>query len=623
MNATKGFAGSDLESIPSDMIQVELERIIASSAFDASVRNRAFLRFVVEETLAGRGDRIKAYTIATSVLGRDEAFDPQSDPIVRIEASRLRRSLERYYLMAGEDDPIRIDIPKWGYVPSFQRSRSGQDEPASPQQTPMPKPPQELPPVFLPGHDPRTRRVGIFRFPTSQRVLARGAWAAVALGAVAITLGIGVWVWAAATAPEAVPEEASRGPSLVVLPFENLSAEPTKGYVAGGMTEEILAALAQFEELFVYARETGLQYGSSTSYQKLHRELGVRYVLQGSVREAAGRIRVTARLSDATTEAQLWASAYEAVGSGADLFQIQGDIARRVVVEVAQPYGIIATADLQLVRGKAPESLSAYDCVLQVLDYYRRMSAARVEEARDCLERATESDPEYADPWALLGMNYLDQARLRMVPRSRDPDLLDRALSAAQRAANIAPDSALAQRSLLLVHSFRSEVDEALTAGERAIALSPNNAEILAEFGMRLALMGQWERGIALIDAAVARNPAHPGWYHTAPALNFYRQGRYAEALDEATQIDAPGWVHNHTLLAMIHGQLGQEEEARAAAEQILQLDPDFEENVWYELQLRNLPQPVAEHMVQGLRKAGLRIPAQPRQRVLRAASVG
>ena len=105
---------------------------------------------------------------------------------------------------------------------------------------------------------------------------------------------------------------------------------------------------------------------------------------------------------------------------------------------------------------------------------------------------------------------------------------------------------------------------------------SPNNAEILAEFGMRLALMGQWERGISLIDEAIARNPAHPGWYHTAPALNFYRQGRYAEALEEARQIDAPGWVHNHTILAMIYGQLGQEEEARAAARRILRAGSGF-----------------------------------------------
>ncbi|MGH6921607.1 MAG: hypothetical protein ACREJ0_28380 [Geminicoccaceae bacterium] len=288
------------------------------------------------------------------------------------------------------------------------------------------------------------------------------------------------------------------------------------------------------------------------------------------------------------------------------------------MVEVAQPYGIIAAADMKLVRGKAPESLSAYECVLQVLDYYRRMSAARVEEARGCLERATESDPEYADPWALLGMSYLDQVRLRMVPRSRDQDLLDRALSAAQTAADIAPDSALAQRSLLLVHSFREEVKEAVAAGERAVALSPNNAEILAEFGMRLALMGQWERGIALIDEATARNPAHPGWYHTAPALNFYRRGRYAEALEEAEQIDAPGWVHNHTILAMIHGQLGKEEEARAAARQLLQMDPDFEANAWYELRLRNFSKEMTEQMAEGLRKAGLRIP--PRGKTIQSS---
>ena len=97
-------------------------------------------------------------------------------------------------------------------------------------------------------------------------------------------------------------EEASRGPSIIVLPFENLSGEPTKAYVAGGLTEEILAAVAQFEDLFVYARETGVSYGSGASYEDLHRELGVRYVLQGSVREAEGRIRVTARLADATKE---------------------------------------------------------------------------------------------------------------------------------------------------------------------------------------------------------------------------------------------------------------------------------------------------------------------------------
>jgi hypothetical protein len=168
VNAAKGFGNSDLESIPSNMIQVQLQRLIASSAFDASRRNRAFLRFIVAETLAARGDRIKVYTIQ-----RDEAFDPQSDLIVRIEASRLRRSLERYSLIAGQEDPIRIEIPKWGYIRSFQRLHSVRDDCASPQGAYAPEPLEEEPRV-LPAHrEARTGRAGISGFLTFRRLPAR------------------------------------------------------------------------------------------------------------------------------------------------------------------------------------------------------------------------------------------------------------------------------------------------------------------------------------------------------------------------------------------------------------------------------------------------------------------
>jgi adenylate cyclase len=326
------------------------------------------------------------------VLQRDAGFDPQADPIVRIEASRLRRSLERYYLIAGKDDPIRIDIPKGGYVASFQRLPSVREHGGD---TATPELPQGEPPVLAGHRAARRSREGIRTFWPSRRVLARG----VALGMVAaLALATGLLLWHETTEPEAIVPEAADGPSIIVLPFDNLSDSPAKAYLAGGLTEEVLTGLAQFRELFVYGHETGARYGAATSYRELHRELGVRYVLQGSVREAEGRIRVTARLTDATTGLQLWAAAYEE--SGADLFRVQGDIARRVVVEVAQPYGAIAAADMQLMRSKAPESLSAYECVLRVLDYYRHMSVARVVEARDCLKRATESDPEYADAWA-------------------------------------------------------------------------------------------------------------------------------------------------------------------------------------------------------------------------------
>ena len=394
MSAGKGSGLSNPEEIPADLIQAQLERIAASSAFDASPRNCAFLRFIVEETLADRGDRIKAYTIGTDVLQRDAGFDPQADPIVRIEASRLRRSLERYYLIAGKNDPIRIDIPKGGYVASFQRLPSLRHDGATHQDAAAFELPQPEPPIVARHLATRRSCEGIRTLWPSRRVLGpRDAWG-VALGTVALALAIGLLLWHNTTEPEPiVPEAAGPGPSIIVLPFENLSDLPVKAYLAGGLTEEILTGLAQFRELFVYGHETGVQYGSA-SYRAIYREIGVRYVLEGSVSEADGHIRVTARLSDATTGLQLWAAAYEE--NGADLFRVQGDIARRVAVEIAQPYGVVAEADTQLMRGKAPESLSAYECVLQVLDYYRHMSSARVAEARDCRNgrpRATLSMP--------------------------------------------------------------------------------------------------------------------------------------------------------------------------------------------------------------------------------------
>src|SRR5262249_42785648 len=115
--------------VASDLVRAQLRRIVGCQEFDASERNRRFLQYVVEETLAGRTERIKAYSIATSVFGRDASFDPQTDPIIRIEASRLRRSLERYYLTAGKDDPIRIEIPKGSYIPTFGASVPEQSAP--------------------------------------------------------------------------------------------------------------------------------------------------------------------------------------------------------------------------------------------------------------------------------------------------------------------------------------------------------------------------------------------------------------------------------------------------------------------------------------------------------------
>jgi adenylate cyclase len=171
VKAPKCVDHSNLERISADLIQAQLERIIASGSFDASRRNRLFALHCRGSPGGERADRIKAYTIATSVLGRAESFDAQSDPIVRIEASRLRRSLERYYLMARQDDPIRIDIPKWGYVPSFHRVQSARVEAVPPPHAPEPT--EGEPPPVAGQPEARTTRAGNLTFLTSRRMARR------------------------------------------------------------------------------------------------------------------------------------------------------------------------------------------------------------------------------------------------------------------------------------------------------------------------------------------------------------------------------------------------------------------------------------------------------------------
>ena len=273
VDAGRGVAHSNSEGISSDLIQIELERIIASSALMCRTGIRAFLRFIVEETLAGRGDRIKAYTIGTSVLQRDETFDPQADPIVRIEASRLRRSLERYYLTAGQGDLIRIEIPKGAYVPTFRRLRSIPDESAAPQDAPAPGLPLGQLSILADRHEARTRRPGIYTSLRSRRVTARGAWAAVALGR-------------SPSLSRSASRSGTRRPSrrplsrswpAAALPSSccrsTTSAMRRRRLTWPGSRQKETCGLAQFKELFVYANETSARYGSATNYRELHREL--------------------------------------------------------------------------------------------------------------------------------------------------------------------------------------------------------------------------------------------------------------------------------------------------------------------------------------------------------------
>ncbi|MEK0084413.1 hypothetical protein [Benzoatithermus flavus] len=327
--AKRRAAGERRRKTPSppspEMVRTQLARIVVSPEFVAPERVHRFLSYIVEETLAGRADRLKGYAIGVAVFERDEGFDSQADPVVRIEAGRLRRALERYYLVSGRADPVLIEIPKGRYVPTFTR----RDEPMT-----------AAPSAVEPPTPTVTER------PSPSRGRRSLALALASFAILAATLGI-LHLRFDQQQPVATAEAApASSATLLVVPFASLSEGDEAKLYAAGVTEEILTQLSRLEELTVLGHEMASSIRAADPESAI-RELAVRYVLTGSLRVSDPRLRVTSRLVEARTGEVLWAQTYEEDLRAKDLLAIQDDIARQVVTAVALPHGAALRADLQ------------------------------------------------------------------------------------------------------------------------------------------------------------------------------------------------------------------------------------------------------------------------------------
>jgi adenylate cyclase len=557
-----------------------LSRILASPDFDASERNRRFLAYIVEEALAGRGGRVKAYGIALAVFNRDETFDPQTDPIVRIEASRLRRSLERFYLLAGKDDEVRIEIPKGGYVPVFARAgghTANGEVPPGDGARPLPPTPA----------------------PARRRRLAPAA-AGLAL-VVLLAVAAAAMIRGRAEAPGA---SAPSRPAVMVMPFENFGSPDD--HLADGMALEILSNLIHFKELVVFDARVSFS-PTDASPLALARRLGADYVVTGTIRRDQERLGVTAQLVRVDDGASIWAEGYDEALSTERLFALQNRIAAAVAATVAEPFGIIFRDAMAQLQREPPRDLSAYECVLRAYAFYRSADPQEHAAARACLERAVLSEPDYADAKAMLALAYLDEFRLGFNARPDLYDARDKALEVAEEAAAEAPDNAAVQTALSDIHYFRGELEEAFLAGERAVAANPNYAEVRAMLGLRLAHSGQWERGITLVREAMAGNPAPPGWYYFPLAGDAIRRGEDEEALAWADKVDMPLFFWTHVFRAAILGRLGRREEAAAAISRLREVYPGFGMGeAETELAKHHMDDPVRQRILEGLRLAGL-----------------
>src|SRR6185369_14405059 len=579
---------------PSDKeVREELRSVLGRGEFSASERNRRFLSYVVEETLQGRADRIKAYSIAITAFDRTDDFDPLTDPIVRIEASRLRRSLEHYYLTAGRVDRVRIDMPKGSYITTFKYQ-----EPASPTLATAPSPIEPPPPA----------RVSKPVIPVAKRRWSMRTWAAVAALSIltAILAASQAWQYYRAGHIASSPP----GPSVVVLPFENFTDDARQDFIARGLTFEVINSLTRYSDLFVLGPETSFSLDRRDLQAFSSNSVRTDYILSGSVHSASGAIRVSVILSDFNTGRSVWSSDFSRSLTTENLLNIQSDIAEQVARAIGQPDGAVFKLTADQIASKSADNLESYECVVRFRQRWRDYDQRDFGPMRTCLERAIETDPGYARAYASLALLYIDSYRFGFDRDQISGDPLEKATELAQHALELDPDGSDGYLALSMAYWFSHDPEASIAAAKRGLAFDPHNPDLLAELGVRYAFLEQWDLSRPLVAEAFARNPAAPSGYRIASFLYYYAHGDYEAALKEALQLKARYVLYGYICRAMAFAQLGDTANAAASVAEILKVDPTYGDHIEADLAKRGISPHFIRATIEGLSKAGMHIPA-------------
>ncbi|QND66329.1 tetratricopeptide repeat protein [Mesorhizobium loti] len=409
---------------------------------------------------------------------------------------------------------------------------------------------------------------------------------------------------AAATPEPAASLPAAAAPpklSIAVLPFANMSGDAEQDYFADGISEDIITALSKLSQLFVIARNSSFTFkGQNVHVQEVGTKLGVRHVLEGSVRKSGNRVRITAQLIDAISGGHLWAERFDR--DLTDIFAVQDDVTQQIVGALA----LNLTEDAR--QRRAPEhsrNIEAYDCFMRGRELWHRLTKDTNVAARELLQRATELDPNFASAYAFLalthGIDYLNRWG------ASPPESMAQAEEAAARAVALDDSDPWAHWALAIAKLYTRRHDEAIDEVERALALNPNFAEAHVCRGETLYYSGRPEEALESFARGKTLNPYFPDVVLHFQALALFQLGRYEEAVDLLLQRLARNAVTDvsRALLAASYGHLGRLEEARAAWQEVLRVNPDY--SLEYRRKVLPYKNPADfELMVDGLRKAGV-----------------
>lgn len=406
-------------------------------------------------------------------------------------------------------------------------------------------------------------------------------------------------------APSSVPILDDK-PSLAVLPFQNMSDNPSEEYISDGITEDIITELSRFSNLFVIARNSSFQYkGKAADVRQVGQELGVHYVLEGSVRRSSGRVRITAQLIDTETGAHRWAERYDRELD--DIFAIQDELARTITPILAAH---LNKAEIDRVLVKHPTTWQAYDHYMRGaaawLSFLSSWKLEELEQARHCLSDALSIDPKYARAYVLLSTTYRTAWLAPLNEEHLQQFSLDKAIQLARKAIELDPNLPEAYAELAFTIIRKRDFDGAKAAAEKAIKLNPNFIDYRLAFVFMA--VGNFPQAMEIAKAQMRCDPFHP---HLAPfnlGMALYLDGRYEDArhwLRETTS-RSPNHQYGHAWLAATYARLGRTGDAQAEAAEVLRLNPKYSINGTQQQILFFKRAEDIEHIVDGLRKAGL-----------------
>jgi len=549
------------ESSPTpDEIRAQLDRMLKFAELENSPRLRAFLQYVVEETLAGRANRIKGFAIGQAVYGGDENFDPQNNTIVRVEAGRLRRRLAEYYLTVGQNDPILIDIPKGTYVPTFKW--------------------QDTTELVVSDSLEQESTSG-----TRSRL--RNRYTIYILATIILATTVSLVAWLATGNNQLLESEPSHPatatsstPFIAVLPLETLSGDQIESRLAAGLTEAIITNLTKLSGLSVMAHASMLTLeAQSTNTASIRNKFGATHILRGNLEKDGHSIRVNVQLIDTATGTNIWADRLN--GTTKDLLSLQDKLA----LHIAKTLSILIEPEEQkrfLHRHtNSADALTLYRQALILL--MPPNDSERILAARQMFQRVIELDPEFAGGYA--GKSFSHTVSVHFLKTTEPDKELSIAKALAEQAIEKDPEFAMGYATLSAAYANSGQLEQALEYANRAIAVQPGDAFAQFILGLNLTMLGKSNEAIAPLKEALRLDPAEPRTpYLNVLGIAHYINGNYlnaVESFERNLNRNGPSGPHMEVFRAAAYAELGEEQKAKAIINEINQAYPNYSAEKW------------------------------------------